>query len=70
MGADYSFYVKIIETHVRAFLTFNILAIGRVVCKNNQCMYKAQIFAKKCVVVPVKISSPALGNPYVVHSNL
>ena len=30
MGADYSFYVKIIETHARAFLTLNILAIGRV----------------------------------------
>ena len=30
MGADYSFYVKIIETHARTFLTLNILAIGRV----------------------------------------
>ena len=30
MGADYSFYVKTIETHVRAFLALNILAIGRV----------------------------------------
>ena len=33
MGADYSFYVKTIETfetHARAFLTLNILAIGRV----------------------------------------
>ena len=28
MGADYLFYVKTIETHARAFLTFNILAIG------------------------------------------
>ena len=27
MGADYSFYVKTIETHVRAFLALNILAI-------------------------------------------
>ena len=30
MGADYSFYVKNIETHARAFLTLNIFAIGRV----------------------------------------
>ena len=30
MGADNLFYVKIIETHARAFLTLNILAIGRV----------------------------------------
>ena len=30
MGADYSFYVKTIETHARAFSTLNILAIGRV----------------------------------------
>ena len=30
MGADYSFYVKTIETHAWAFLTLNILAIGRV----------------------------------------
>ena len=30
MGADYSFYVKIIATHARAFLTLNILAISRV----------------------------------------
>ena len=30
MGADYSFYVEIIDTHARAFLTLNILAIVRV----------------------------------------
>jgi hypothetical protein len=30
MGADYSFYVKTIETHARAFLTLNILAVGSV----------------------------------------
>ena len=28
MGADYSFYVKTIETHARAFLTLKIFAIG------------------------------------------
>ena len=32
MGADYSFYVKIIETHARAFLPLNISAIGTVPC--------------------------------------
>ena len=30
MGANYTFYVKTIETHARAFLTLNILAIGKV----------------------------------------
>ena len=30
MGANYSFYVKIIEPYARAFLVLNILAIGRV----------------------------------------
>ena len=30
MGADYSFYVKTIETHAQTFLALNILAIGRV----------------------------------------
>jgi hypothetical protein len=30
MGADYAFYVKTIETHARAFLALNILAIGKV----------------------------------------
>ena len=30
MGADCSFYVKTIESHARAFLTLNILAIRRV----------------------------------------
>ena len=36
MGADYSFYVKTIETHARAFLTLNILAIGRVICMQHR----------------------------------
>ena len=31
MGADYTFYVKTIEFHARAFLTLNILAIGKVI---------------------------------------
>ena len=30
MGADYSFYVKTIETHGRAFLPLNISAVGSV----------------------------------------
>ena len=43
MGADHSFYVKTIETHARAFLTLNILAIGRV---NNDDLqiWNLQIF--------------------------
>ena len=38
MDADYSFYLKIIETHARAFLTLNILAIGRVYEQRVKCM--------------------------------
>ena len=30
MGADYSFYVKIIETHARAFIKVIIFSIGSV----------------------------------------
>ena len=30
MDADYSFYVKTIETYARTFLALNISAIGRV----------------------------------------
>ena len=30
MGADYSFYVKIIETHARAFFEVIIFSIGSV----------------------------------------
>ena len=30
MDADYSFYVKTIETYARAFLALNVSAIGRV----------------------------------------
>ena len=29
MGADYSYYVKTIASHARAFLTLYILAIGK-----------------------------------------
>ena len=30
LGADYTYYVQTIETHARAFLNLNILAICRV----------------------------------------
>ena len=33
MGADYSFYLKTIETHARAFFKVIIFSIGTVVCK-------------------------------------
>ena len=42
MGADYSFYVKIIETHARAFLALNISAISSVelmISKNLQFVH-------------------------------
>ena len=34
LGADHSFYVKIIKTHARAFLPLNISAIGTVWVKD------------------------------------
>ena len=37
MVADYSFYVKTIETHARAILTLNSLAIGRVQGNHQNC---------------------------------
>ena len=40
IGANCSFYVKTIETHARAFLTLNILAIGRVFCPFSIFQYK------------------------------
>ena len=52
MGADYSFYVKTIETHGRAFLALNILAIGRVrrACSNDYVLAKLlRIFLTKDV---------------------
>ena len=45
MGADYSFYVKTIETYARAFLTLNILAIDRVFYKGtsrNDAQFKGR----------------------------
>ena len=50
MGADYSFYVKTIETHVHALLTLNILAIDRVLCKEKMTWlleFLGTIFKKK-----------------------
>ena len=45
MGADYSFYVKNIETHARAFLTLNVLAIGRVTSIAN-FEFKVTLFSE------------------------
>jgi hypothetical protein len=55
MGADYSFYVKTIETHAPAFLTLNILAVGRVTGLSNtswtkvndHSCYSGNVFEKK-----------------------
>ena len=44
MGADYSFYVKTIETHAREFLTLNILAIGSVYATHNSSWHCLLIF--------------------------
>ena len=43
MGADYSFYVKTIETHARAFLALNILAVGRVRITMQYVGYKQKL---------------------------
>ena len=44
MGSDYSFYVKTIETHARAFLTLNILALGRVEIQKQSVIDKNLAF--------------------------
>ena len=44
MGADYTFYVKSIETHARAFLPLNISAIGSV---HDDAISKKNIFFEK-----------------------
>ena len=56
MGADYSFYVKIIETHVRTFLALNILAIGRVVWtrKGMQIVHETTLLAIKVHTTKIK----------------
>ena len=45
MGADYSLYVKTIETYARAFLTLNILTIGRV---KSTVVYSLVVIYSKC----------------------
>ena len=45
----YSFYVKTIETHARAFLTLNILAIGRVLPQSIETLHNVQKLAKSGV---------------------
>ena len=47
MGADYSFYVKTIETHARGFLALNILAIGRVHSNGGH----KKVWCKSCTLV-------------------
>ena len=49
MGADYSFYVKIIETHARAFFNVIIFSIGSVrkvvdQSQNTVCYYILEVF--------------------------
>ena len=43
MGVDQSFYVKTIETYALAFLTLNILAIGRVLILALRYVFETQI---------------------------
>jgi hypothetical protein len=42
---NYYYYYETIETHARAFLTLNILAIGRVYSYGNHSAKKASLFA-------------------------
>ena len=45
MGTDYSFYVKTVETHARAFFTLNISAIGTMMThKVNESLVKIFMF--------------------------
>ena len=53
MGANYSFYVKKIENHARAFLTLNIIAIDSV--SDFICIYKVSDLKWKKFLLFLKI---------------
>ena len=59
MNADYSFYVKTIETYARKFLTLDILAIGRVMCSSQKLLNGIY-----CPCTPVSTSANALLTGY------
>ena len=53
MGANYSFYVKTIETHARTFLPLNISAIGTV---NTFVVKNLKYLVRTIVKVPLQKS--------------
>ena len=67
MGADYSYYVKTIETYACTFLTVNILAIGRVGgIKNgqkNSDVFYGWPFGR--VSLPANLIDPVIWPPFV-----
>ena len=66
MGADYSFYVKIIETHVRTYLALNILAIDRVFYKIRSSSDLVSVFLLLCFLkfFPLKSFLSSLPNNF------
>ena len=62
MGTDYAFYVKNIETHERAFLALNILAIGIVSWKDSKYCFLS-MFLSVCF----DIVNSILLNCYPMH---
>ena len=58
MDADYSFYVKTIETHAREFVTLDVLAIG-VMCSSQKLLNGIY-----CPCTPVSTSANALLTGY------
>ena len=48
MSADYSFYVRTIETHAHAFLTLNILAIGSMEREHSVFGFFSKVVKKRC----------------------
>ena len=47
MGADYSFYVKTIEIHARAFFKVNIFFISSVIIKYTSVFCLNFVFSKQ-----------------------
>ena len=56
MGADYSYYVKTIASHARAFLTLYILAIGKAELPLEGIFFPTQ-FPSKGIFINKKVGN-------------
>ena len=70
MGADYSFYVKTIETHACAFLALNSLAIGMLYSKCRNMSNSGQNWKQKGIFYTVFYEEPVSSGPTCQLSRL